>query len=149
MLGDDDREERLAQRVGLALKRAEAVFKDVQVLRCKRDEPSLGQTDGVLVVRRVVLLGVGDVLRAALQAVLANHHRALLAVLDVLGQEQDAIGDHVREDVHHHFITRVLRLVIDLPRADVRRQQLLVEPADDLGGEELAIRLNRLFIRFE
>ena len=46
VLRHDDREQRLAQRVGLALQRAKLVGEDVRVLRREDDEAALGQPAG-------------------------------------------------------------------------------------------------------
>ena len=46
VLGDDDREERFAERVGLALEHAEVVAAAVRVLRREDDEAALGQPRG-------------------------------------------------------------------------------------------------------
>jgi hypothetical protein len=67
--------------------------------------------------------------------VLADDHRALLSILDTLGQQQDSTGNHVREDIHDDLVAGVLRIVEDLARPRVRLQERLVEPADDPGGK--------------
>jgi len=75
--------------------------------------------------------------------VLADDHRTLFAVLDTLGQEQDAVGDYVREDVHDHLVAGAQGLVVDLTGAGIRLQRFQLEPANDLGSEDLTIGLNR------
>ena len=72
---------------GLALRWsvAEAVAEDVGVLRRVGDEALLGESAGEAVVVVVVDLRVGDVLRAALEPVLADDHRPPLARLSPLG----------------------------------------------------------------
>ena len=97
--------------------------------------PCFGQADGEPVIVRAVDLGVGDVAGPAFQAVLADDDRAFFALLDPLGQEQDAVGDHVGKDVHDDLVAGELGLVVDSPAADVRGQGGHVEPADDLAGE--------------
>ena len=149
MLGNDQREQRLLERVGLALKRAEAVLEDVEILRRERDVSLLGKPHGVLVIGRVLDLRVGNIARTPLEPVLANHHGPLFTFLDILGQEQDAVRKNVGEDVHHHFVAGEERLVEDLSRADVRRQQRQVESPDDLVRKILAVRLDRLVERVE
>ena len=89
MLRHDDREQRLAERVGLALQRAEVVLADVRVLRGERDEAALGQLGGEALDRRLVFsLLADDVLRPAFEAVLADDDGPLLAGLQVLGQQR-------------------------------------------------------------
>jgi hypothetical protein len=51
--------------------------------------------------------------------VLANDHRAFLSLVDPFGQEQDAVGDHVRENVHDNLEARELGFVVDSSRTDV------------------------------
>ena len=117
--------------------------KDVEILRRERDEALFGQADGELVIGGAFDLGVGDVLRPALQAVLADDDGAFFPVLDPLGQEQDAVGDHVGEDVHDDLVAGELGFVVDPSRADVRGQGGQVEPADHVVGEKLAVGLDR------
>src|SRR5262249_5822523 len=119
MLGDHDGEKRLLERIGLALERPEAVLEDVEILGCKRDKSSLGQPDGKLMIRRIVHLGVGDIAWTPLQAMLADHDRTFLSGLDPLGKEEDAVGDHVWEHVHHDLVAGESRLIMDPSRADI------------------------------
>src|SRR5438132_9535913 len=98
MLRNDDRKESLAQRVRLALQRAEAVLKYVKVLRREGDEAALGQASGEGFVVRISFLA-DRVLRPAFQTVLADDHRPFFARLQIGGQKQNAVSDHVGENV--------------------------------------------------
>jgi hypothetical protein len=149
VLRHDDREQRLLQRVGLPLQGAEAVPKDVRVLRRVGDEAALGQLRRVHVIRRVIDLGIGHVLRAPLQPVLADHDRPPLARLDVLGQKQNAVSNHVRENVEHDFVASVFRLVVNLSRAGISGGERQVEAADDFVVEVLAIGLGTFLVGVE
>ena len=138
MLRHDDREERLLQRIGLALQRAEAVLEDVQVLRREGDEAALGQLGGEVVIGRVVARD--DVLGTPFQAVLADDDRPPLARLKVLRHQQNAVGDHVGKDIEHHLVAGPRRRVVGLARAGIGGQTRLVERADHLRAKHLAIR---------
>ena len=135
VLRDDHREERLLERVRLALEGPEAVAEDVEVLGREGDEPAAGEGRGEVVVRLVVDLRVGHVLRSAFEAVLADDDRPPLALLDPLRHEQDAVGDHVREDVEDDLVAEELRVVVDLAGARVGGQERVIEAADDVVAE--------------
>ena len=145
MLRDDHREKRLFQWVSLALERAEAVLEDVQVLRSEGHKPALGQLGGECFVVMIVFFA-NDALGAALEPVLAHDHRSPLAVLDVPRETEDPVGDEIREHVEHHFVVGDRVALHHLARADVRRQQLLVEMSDDLVPELVAVMLDRLLV---
>ncbi len=76
MLRRDDREQGLAERICLALKRAKTVPEYVQVLRCKCYKAALGQLCGIIMVRSVIACDY--ILRPALQAVLTDDNGAPL-----------------------------------------------------------------------
>ena len=97
----------------------------------------------------LTFFGIGHVGGPAFEPVLADDHRPPLARLDVLGHEQNAVGEHVGKDVEHHFVAGVQRLVVDLPRARIGRQRRLVEAADHFVVEVLAILLGRGLPFFE
>ena len=93
---------------GLALrcKHAELVVADVRVLRRVDDVAPVGELGAEGMVVFGVFLGVDHVGRPAFQAVLADDHRPLLAGLQVLRQQQDAVGEHVGVEVERHFVAR-------------------------------------------
>ena len=61
--------------------------------------------------------GVGEVLRAALETVLADDNGALLVLTDALGDEQDAIGEDIAVDVEDDFVAGVFFFAVDQARA--------------------------------
>src|ERR1043165_1296751 len=93
MLGQDDREEGLAQGIGFALEHAEFVHAAIQIMRCKHHEATLSQPGGESLVSSVAasLRVIGDgVGRYSFQTVLANHDRPALSRLQIFGQEQNS-----------------------------------------------------------
>ena len=140
MLGGDEREQRQLERVGLALQQAESIAADVRVLRGEDDVAAVGQVGAESVVRGLDR-PVDDHLRGALQAVLADDHRPPLAGLDVLGQQQDAVGEHVRIDVENHLVARPLVVVHDPARARVEVVAGRRATADDLVPQVVAVVL--------
>jgi hypothetical protein len=65
------------------------------------------------VIGRGLIVGVGDILRAAFKAVLANDDGAAFAFFDILWQEQYAIGKDIAVDVEHDLITEVFLFATD------------------------------------
>src|SRR5262249_52374822 len=61
--------------------------------------------------------------------------------LEVLRQEQDAVGEDVREDVEHDLVAGPVRLIVELPGAGVDRHRRVRELADDLAVEVVPIPL--------
>ena len=88
MLADDEREERQAQRVGLALQDAELVLADVGVLRRVDDVAAVGElcAEGVVVLR--LHLRVDHVRRPAFEPVLADDHGPFLPGLRSFGRSR-------------------------------------------------------------
>src|SRR5262249_35423742 len=133
-----DREERLAERVGLPLQGAELVLADVQVLRRERDEAAAGQFGRERLVGGVALLADG-VLRPALEPMLADDDRPLLAGFQVFRQKQNSIGDPIGENVEDDLVAGPVVGLVGLAAARVGGQQLLVEAADDVVVEDVLV----------
>jgi hypothetical protein len=106
--------------------------------------PLFGQPQPVLMVGLVIDLGIGDIRRSTLQSMLADHHRTLLARLQVFGQQQDAVGEDIGPDVEHHLVPPELRLLEDQSRPRRRRQRGIGHAADDIVPDGLPINLRRL-----
>ena len=106
----DEREQRLAERIGLALQDAEVVPADVGVLGGEDDEALVGECRAERVVQ-ASCSRIDDHVRPAFQPVLADDHRPPFARLEILGQEQHAVGEHVGVDVEHDLVAGPLRLV--------------------------------------
>ena len=75
---------------------------------------------------------------------LADDHRPPLARLEVLGHQQHAVGEHVGKHVQHHLVAGPVFAFVALPRPRVGRQRPVVEPADHLVVEVLAVGLDGL-----
>jgi hypothetical protein len=144
VLPEDEREKRQLQWMALALDQAEAVLADVWVLRRERDEALFGQPDGILVVVMRIDLGIHHLLRTALQAMLADHHGAPFARPDILGHEQNPVGENAGPDIQHHFVPAIFRLVEDQPRSRIGRYAGIGKSADHLVPNVLAHRLRGL-----
>ena len=132
----------------LALDLPEGGLADVRVLRRVDDVAQFDEPAREVVVDRP-LLDVDGVGRPPFEAVLAHDHRPLLAGLQVLRQQQDAVGEHVRVHVEHHLVAGPGLLVVHLPRARVERHRRLGQLADHLGVEVVAVPLARLLPRLE
>ena len=104
MLAVNERPERELEGLGLAQHLTEAVFADVAILRCEGHEAPLGQSPRVRVIRSGVDARIGHIRRPALEPVLANHHRTLLAGLESAGHDEDAVSHHIRMHVEHHLV---------------------------------------------
>ena len=83
MLGEDEREKRGLDGVGLAVQIAVAVFATVRVVRSEDDEAALGEAGGEVVIGGGVPLD--HVTRQRAPAVLAHDDRTALARLQVPG----------------------------------------------------------------
>ena len=79
-------------------------------------KPRSASRQAILVVGRVDFLGIGHVGGPAFEPMLADDDRPPLARLDVLGHQQNAVGEHVGKHVEHDFVAGVQRLVVNLPR---------------------------------
>ena len=102
VLRDSKRKERPAQRIPLTLERAEFVVADIGILRRVCDVATLGQPRGKRIVRAFPFRNY--VRRAALETMLTHHHRPPLARGNVLGDEQNAVVEHVGQHVQRHFV---------------------------------------------
>ena len=146
MLRDDVAEQRPAERVRLALERAEQVMAAIRVLRRVGDEAALGQFGGeALVVLVPFRAGAANrVHRDSLESVLTDDDRPFLTRLQISRQQQDARRDHVGVDIQDHFVAGVLFLIEHLPRARVQRHRRLGELADqfliDLVAQDIGRR---------
>src|SRR5262249_15522344 len=115
------------------------------VLWREGDEAAFRELGGKGLIVWIAFLADG-VLRAALQAVLANNYRPLLSGLEVLGEKQNPVCDYVREDVQHDFVTSPIVGLVCLAATRIGRQHFLLEPANDFLGKEVAIPLYRFFV---
>ena len=135
MLRRDEREQRELHRVPLAVEHPVEVLAAVRVVRREGDEAAFREPGREVVVGRVVALD--HVFGQAVPAVLADHDRPLLALLDPLGHQQHAPGEDVGIDVEHDLVAGPLRRVVDLARARVGRQDRVGDAAEDLLGRTL------------
>ena len=126
MLAEDDGEEMFPQRVGQPLDVPELVFAAIRIVRRKHDEAALHQGGGKALVGRpgaVGLVSGHGVDGHAFKTVLADHHGAALAGLEILGQEQDAPCEDVGPHVERHVVAGELAGVEDLAGAGIGRQR--------------------------
>src|SRR5690349_19666601 len=75
MLCDDDGEQGLSQRIGLALQHAETVAPAIRIMRCKNYKTTFSQSHGeglVITMRLARRIPVDDIGRHAFQSVLTN-----------------------------------------------------------------------------
>ena len=89
--------------------------------------------------------GVGEVLRAALETVLADDDGALLVLADALGDEQDAIGEDIAVDVEDDFVAGVFFFAVDQARARSGRDAGCGQAANDLIVQVFAVAASRFF----
>src|SRR3954453_11101783 len=128
MLRHDDAEKRFLDRIGLALKGTKAIREDIEVLRREGDETAIGQLSRkALVILGAIAFLEEDILRPAFESVLANNHGTLLALLQILRQQQNAIGDDIGEDFENNLMADPFLLVVGLARARRGRGQRYVK----------------------
>ena len=144
VLRNDVAEEAALQRVAFALQRAEAILTTVGVLRRVGDEAAIRQfvREG-RVGAEPLPVSCESVHRHALEAVLTDHHRPLLARPHVLGEQQDSARNHVGIDVEDDLVGGVPRFVEYLAGPRVQRHRGRRQPADQLVVDHLPVWLDR------
>src|SRR5437763_13040562 len=99
--------------MALALNDAKTVLPDVRILRSVGDETLLGQFRRETMIEMGIAVGIGRIAGPPFQTVLADHHRPLLAGLDVLWHEQDSIRVYTRPNVEGYFVAAELRTIVN------------------------------------
>ena len=119
------------------------VAEDVRVLRREDDEAAVGElgTERVVILR--LHLRIAHIGRPSFEAVLADDDGPLFAWLDVVGDQQNAVADHVLVEIEHDFVALPFRRVVDQARARIERSFRLRQFADDVFPEVIAQRLLR------
>ena len=154
MLRYDDREECLADRLGLELLHPEKIEILVSVLRGEGDEAAFGEArcEGLVGIK----VGLpGHVLGRAFEPVLADDDGTLFTreEVEVFWQGQNAVGDHLfataLHHIHEHFVGQGLVSHLIGSGADVWGEQGQFEIADHLGAEFLSVGLDRFPEVFE
>src|SRR3974390_3271061 len=107
--------------MALALDLPEAVLADIRVLGSVDYEPLVRQARSEVMVIRAIDFGIRDVLRAPFEAALADNHRAALAGFEVLGNQQNAVGEYVGPDIQNHLVAAELWGVVDKARPRIHR----------------------------
>src|SRR5258708_27715059 len=100
---------------------AKSVFPDVGILRRKSDKALFGQPDCKPMVVSGVNVRVGHLSRPALQAVLTDYYRPPFAGFDILRHQQNPVCEDSRPNIQHHLIAAEFWLVVNKPRASLRR----------------------------
>ena len=126
--------------MAFALNLAKPVFADVGILRRESDEALFGQPDSKPMVVSGVNVRISHVSRPALEAVLADHYRPPLALFDTLRHQQNPVGKDSWPDIQHYLITAEFRLVIDEPRAGIRRDVGVWKTSNHLVPDVIAQR---------
>ena len=143
VLAQHHREQRRLQRIRLPLQHPEIVLPPIRIMRRERDEAALRQLRrkrAVITEPAALRVLRHRVLRHALQPVLTHHHRSPLARLQIFRHQQIAPRHHARPHVQHHLVARPFRLIINLPRARIRRLIRRGQTPDHLAPQILLKR---------
>src|SRR5579864_4251649 len=127
-----------------ALDQAEPVLADVWVLRSVGYEALFRQFQREAMVGALVCAWAGYVGSAPFQPVLANHHGPSFARPDIFWNQQNAIREHVRPDIQHHLVPAKLWLIVNEPRARIRRQARWWHAPDHLVPDVVAVKARGL-----
>ena len=86
---------------------------------------------------------------AALEAVLADDDGAFFGIIQAFGDEEDAVGENIGENVEEDFVAVVFGFVEDLAGAKIEGKERVVKAADDVVGEDFSIRFDGCFECFQ
>jgi hypothetical protein len=103
----------------------------------KDDEAAIGQVRGKIVIVRLIAFDhlFGD----APASMLADDDGPPFTGFEILGQQQDTPGKHVRPYVEHHLIANPFFGVVDLTRSRIEGRQRFIESAQDFFRKVLAV----------